>query len=51
MDAEKWQFPFSVFHDVVSMVLFNLFVGIIIEGFQKANDDEVGLTSDHYKGS
>ena len=43
-------FPFLLtFTIVVSMVLFNLFVGIIIEGFKKANDDEVGLTSDDYK--
>jgi hypothetical protein len=43
-------FPFLLsFTIVVSMVLFNLFVGIIIEGFQKANEDNAGLTSDDYK--
>lgn len=43
-------FPFLLtFTIIVSMVLFNLFVGIIIEGFQNANEDNLGLTSDDYK--
>ena len=42
--------PFLLtFTIIVSMVLFNLFVGIIIEGFQKTNEDNVGLTNNNYK--
>jgi hypothetical protein len=42
-------FPFLLsFTLFVSMVLFNLFVGVIIEGFQEANDQSKSLRNEDY---